>query len=123
MKIYRLENAKGKGPFNVKSGMDACLRHHPTPYCMNSSVGITNRDLTLLLMNKKLAFGWKTKKQMKDFFPRKREAITVAQKMRFRISVYDAVAVLVFPDGQILFHRPKEKPITFSLEEFFGMKA
>lgn len=123
MKIYRLENAKGKGPFNVKPGMDRCLSHHLTPYSMNASVGLTYSELDSLLMNKKLAFGWKTKKQMKDFFPRKREAITVAQEMGFKISVYDAVAVLIFPDGQILFRKPKEKPITVSLEEFFGMKA
>lgn len=122
MKIYRLENNLGKGPFHTGCLMRIQLVGHLTPAEMLDDMDMTFGEFSEFVSDGAI-FGWKTKRLMKSFFKIKDSAIAEAKKSNFKISIYEvkrSAKIIQFPDGQVLFKRPLERPVKVTLEEFFA---
>ncbi|WP_396190535.1 hypothetical protein [Flavobacterium sp.] len=115
--IYRLENYNGKGPYSASQGMIYQLTPHLDPDVMLPMLNISKEEFKSVT-DKGCVFGWLTKELMKAFFKDKEKASTLASKMKMKISVYHVSDFLEFPDGQVLFVRPKEKIERISVRDF-----
>lgn len=119
MKIYRLENYKGSGPFSASQNMVQHLVRHNDPETMLGSVGLTPEEFERVT-DFGMLFGWSTRELMKNFFRNPERAIKKASDMKMKISVYEEDNYFLFEDGQVMFLKTKEPIERISLREFLS---
>ena len=104
MRVYRVENWSGRGPYNgkgcYKAGYDtACSDRHPMPY----SDGIPYWDDTD-------RFGFKTKKALQKWFNKKMRRDLA--KHKYRISIFEVPKEnVVLGRKQLVFKRRRAKRV------------
>lgn len=85
MKIYRLENKKGFGPYNAFAmDVTSCIINHNLP-----------EDYDVICPSKKYFFGWKNKQKMKEFFNKEILNIVDSIDSFWKISVYSVEKKIV----------------------------
>lgn len=97
MRVYRLENNKGFGPYaSFDTKILKCLKCHDLP-----------EDYNIVISNKDFYFGWQSKELMKKFF--KAEICDFVKDDNWKISIYDVDEkdCILIPDGQIAFKKNK----------------
>lgn len=121
MRVYRLENYKGKGPFSASQGMVNYLKPHKDPESMLDSACLTPEEFDFVT-NNGLVFGWKSKELMLNFFKNKESSIKRACEMKMKISEYESSTYFIFEDGQILSTCYKKDLLNkWSLKDFFNL--
>ena len=119
MKIYRLENYKGLGPFSASQNMVKYLISHNDPETMLESVGLSAEEFQRVT-DFGLLFGWSTREFMKNFFRNPEKAIKKASDMKMKISVYEEDNYFLFEDGQVMFLKTTEPIERISLRDFLS---
>lgn len=103
LKVYRLENKEGYGPFYKKQTIVNLLTEHNDPDnpLMLKSAGLKSIDD--LKNENHLVFGWKSKKLMYRFV----KDFKIAKEYGYFVNCYevDKWSTLRFYDGQVMFNK------------------
>lgn len=102
MKIYRLENQLGIGPFTGNSIIQGIKRHN-APEDMIDEMGMSKASLKRLYKEGYI-FGWNSLEKFNNFFNKK--GFDEAKSLGFKLTIYERDSnIIEFPDGQIMFLR------------------
>lgn len=103
MRVYRMVDKDGHGPFSSINSPIDYVSHHKTPYTMIFGKCDTFRKSVLAKLGKpEWVFAWDTERRMFEFFTNAERI----EEMGFVILCLDvADDSLVFEDGQVLFNK------------------
>ncbi len=105
--VYRLQDAKGHGPFHGEQACVLYLKPHYEPKDLFTVMGLP-QDFLEGLTNAGLVFGWRTQALYRQFF--KPGGQTGCRKLGFDRCVFKPTLRLDLPDGQVLFLREPLNP-------------
>ncbi len=102
-KVYRLENAKGDGPFYADQKCVKYLMPHKDPDVLIKELKLPDEVLKALCVAG-FVFGWSTLHNYRKFF--KKNGESACREIGFSMCVYKPILRFDFSDGQVMFSKP-----------------
>ncbi len=100
IKVYRLEDSEGHGPYHGDQPAVHFLTPHHDPINLITWMEYP-KEILETLSKAGMVFGWRNQKLYREFFKRKGQKNCA--EIGFHCTIYKTSTYFMFPDGQVMF--------------------